>query len=150
MNDALMLREHLRKLERLLGLLEKTQASCCGTNLSQCQALVEIGRREPLTVNGLAEILMLDKSTTSRIIQYLVDQGWDNRSENAVDRRILEVILTEDGKMQFKTIEASMNSFYQNVFDAFETDEKENIVRSVATLVKAIEKIKLENYFPCL
>lgn len=150
MNETLLLREHLRKLERILGLLEKTQASCCGTNLSQCQALVEIGRREALTVNGLAEILMLDKSTTSRIIQYLVDQGWVTRTENPDDRRILEVTLTPEGILQFKTIEKSMNAFYQNVFDAIDLNERNDVVNSIATLVKAIEKVKMENYFPCI
>ncbi|HAS74034.1 MAG TPA: MarR family transcriptional regulator [Clostridiales bacterium UBA8960] len=150
MDDALKLRESLRKLERILGMLDKTQASCCGTNLSQCQALVEIGRRDGLTVNGLADILMLDKSTTSRIIQYLVDQNWVIRSENAEDRRIQEVSLTSSGLTQYETIEASMNDFYQKVFTNIVPSQRESLVENIAELVSAIEKIKMDNYFPCL
>jgi hypothetical protein len=38
------LRELIRVLVRNLGILEKSDASCCGVTISQCHAIVEIGR----------------------------------------------------------------------------------------------------------
>ena len=38
------LRELIRLLVRNLGILEKGDASCCDVTISQCHAIVEIGR----------------------------------------------------------------------------------------------------------
>jgi DNA-binding MarR family transcriptional regulator len=149
MEDQKQLRESLRKLERVLGLLERTQASCCGTNLTQCHALVEIGRKGQLSVNGLADILQLDKSTTSRVVQFLVTQNWVQRNEAAEDRRIQEVSLTPEGIIQFRSIEASMDSFYRQVFEHLGASSGEQVVESVARLVDAIEKVKFEAPSAC-
>lgn len=38
------LRELIRILVRDLGILEKSDGSCCGVTITQCHAIVEIGR----------------------------------------------------------------------------------------------------------
>ena len=149
MDNQKQLRESLRKLERVLGLLERSQASCCGTNLTQCHALVEIGRKGQLSVNGLADILQLDKSTTSRVVQFLVTQNWVKRNESVEDRRIQEVSLTPEGVVQFQSIEASMDGFYKQVFEQLGDLSGEKVVESVGLLVNAIEKVKLDSIFTC-
>ena len=80
--QAAALRELLRTLIRKLGLLERSEAVCCEVTLSQCNALVEIGRVGVLSVNQLADRLNLDKSTVSRVSDKLVLDGLLLRQED--------------------------------------------------------------------
>ena len=70
------LRELIRILVRNLGILEKGDSVCCGVTISQCHAIVEIGRAQKISLNRLAEILTLDKSTMSRTINNLVENDF--------------------------------------------------------------------------
>ena len=67
-HESNYLRELIRILVRNLGVLEKADANCCGVSISQCHAIVEIGRAKEISLNKLAELLTLDKSTMSRTI----------------------------------------------------------------------------------
>lgn len=67
------LRELIRILVRDLGILEKSDASCCGVTITQCHAVVEIGRKGKISLVDLAGLLGLDKSTMSRTINNLVE-----------------------------------------------------------------------------
>ena len=86
--DASSLRELLRILVRKTGILERGEATCCSITISQCHALVEIGRKENISVNQLAELLGLDKSTVSRAVDKLVVDGTVLREEHPEDRRV--------------------------------------------------------------
>ena len=99
------LRELIRILVRNLGILEKGEATCCGTTVSQCHAIVEIGRINEITLNELAILLGLDKSTMSRTINNLVDSGLVIRELHAEDRRYVTIKLTDEGTAVFKSIE---------------------------------------------
>ncbi|HBF35883.1 MAG TPA: MarR family transcriptional regulator, partial [Firmicutes bacterium] len=72
-NKSDVLREIVRILERKLGVLDDLQSSCCGVTFAQCHAIVEIGRARKISLNDLADILGLDKSTMSRTINNLVE-----------------------------------------------------------------------------
>src|SRR5208337_1145786 len=88
------LRECVRLLARKLGLLEKSEASCCGVTLSQCHAIVEIGRADSISVIDLATMLGLDKSTMSRTINNLVEMDLVTREVVPDNRRLLSIGLT--------------------------------------------------------
>jgi hypothetical protein len=51
------LRELIRVLVRNLGILEKSDASCCGVTISQCHAIVEIGRSGEVSLMSLLNYL---------------------------------------------------------------------------------------------
>lgn len=98
-NQAEMLRESLRLLVRRLGVLERGEASCCDITLSQCHTIVEIGRAGAMSLNVLSEILGLDKSTVSRSVDKLVNDGIIVREADLEDRDILICAsATRDGR----------------------------------------------------
>ena len=67
-----LLRENARLLIRRLGLLEKDNAGCCCVTMPQCHVIVEVGRHKTLSVNDLAQLLNLDKSSVSKTVDKLV------------------------------------------------------------------------------
>ena len=136
--DLSRLRECVRVLTRKLGLLEKSEASCCGVTLSQCHAVVEIGRVGSISVNNLAGVLGLDKSTISRTINNLVEQGLVTREPDPGDRRYLNIGLTDQGRELFVNIEGNMDQYYQDAYKSIPIDKREQILEGLEILVKCL------------
>lgn len=89
---------------RELGFLRPTLA---GTDLppSAVHALVEIGARPSVTAAGLAEILVLDKSSVSRMLRKLVAAGEVAEGVSAGDRRAKPLSLTRQGRATLARID---------------------------------------------
>lgn len=136
------LRELLRILVRNLGLLEKSEASCCGTTIAKCHAIVEIGRGNRVSLNELADILGLDKSTMSRTINNLVEDDLVIRETHPEDRRYITIELTDKGKEVYRTIEKSMELYYQSIFKSIPQDKREQVLESLQLLTDAVKQNK--------
>lgn len=134
------LRELIRILVRDLGILEKEDANCCGITISQCHAIVEVGRAEEISLNELAELLKLDKSTMSRTINNLVEQGMVARELHPKDRRYITIKLTDEGVKSFENIEEGMEKFYKNVFTAIPETKREQVLDSLKLLIEAVDQ----------
>jgi len=140
--DINILRELLRILVRSLGILQKDEASCCGITISQCHAIVEIGRMNKISLNELAELLDLDKSTISRTVNNLVNKGLVERKEDVEDRRYIKIQLTKSGQEVFKNIEDGMNNYYSDILESLPKENKEQVIESIGLLIEAIKKNK--------
>lgn len=138
-NQAEMLRESLRLLVRRLGVLERGEASCCDITLSQCHTIVEVGRAGSMSLNMLAEILGLDKSTVSRSVDKLVSDGIIVRDADPEDRRYLTLHLSDKGQSVFWEIEKRMTTYFEEVIAAIPGDKQEQIVESLQYLASALK-----------
>ncbi len=136
------LRELLRILVRNLGLLEKSEASCCGTTIAQCHAIVEIGRVNQISLNELSDVLGLDKSTMSRTINNLVEGDLVIREIHTEDRRYITIGLTEKGKEVFKSIEGSMELYYKSILNSIPEDRRKQVLESLELLADAVKQNK--------
>ena len=134
-----VLRELLRILVRDLGILEKSDASCCGISIAQCHAIVEIGRRGKITLVELADLLGLDKSTMSRTINNLVEADLVLRELDMENRRYVIIQLTDNGRTVFKSTEESMNSYYQSILSSIPEDKRNQVLESLRLLTSAVE-----------
>lgn len=134
------LRELTRQLVRSLGWLEKNEAACCGTTMAQCQAIIEIGRAEQLTLQEIAERLGVDKSTMSRTVDNLVRQGLASRNIDERDRRYINLCLTEAGKAVCQEIEDSMNIYFSSVLNSIDSKKRDQVLESLQLLITALQK----------
>ena len=136
------LRELIRVLVRNLGILEKGDATCCGVTISQCHAIVEIGRAEEISLNELAELLTLDKSTMSRTINNLVESALVVRKLHPEDRRYVTIKLTDEGTKIFKNIEEGMKQYFNTIFNSIPESKREQVLDSLKLLIKAVSENK--------
>ncbi len=132
------LRELVRVLVRRLGILEKSDFSCCGISLAQCHAVVEIGRRGKINLNDLAELLGVDKSTMSRTINNLVESGLAARDLDGGDRRYVVIQLTEAGERFYENTETGMEKYFQAVLSRIPEEKRGQILESLTLLTAAI------------
>lgn len=136
------LRELIRILVRDLGILEKSDASCCGVTITQCHAVVEIGRKGKISLVDLAGLLGLDKSTMSRTINNLVESDLVLRDLDTENRRYVIIQLTENGRNVFKNIEESMNGYYKSIFNSIPENKRNQVMESLQLLTNAVESNK--------
>ena len=137
--QAATLRELLRVLIRKLGLLDRSEALCCDMTLSQCNALIEIGRAGFLSVNQLADRLDLDKSTVSRSSDRLVVDGLLQREEYPTDRRYVVLKLSDKGKQSYLNLEQRMASYFEDVIVEIDPNEREQVLKSLQILSSALK-----------
>jgi len=138
--DSKRLRETVRILERKLGVLGDTQMSCCGVTMTQCHALVEIGRVGSISLNELADLLNLENSTMSRTVNNLVNSDIAKRDTDPHDRRYVTIALTENGTEIFKGIEDRMDTYFDDVLNKIPTEKKEQVIESLTILLEALGK----------
>jgi DNA-binding MarR family transcriptional regulator len=142
-NQSQLLREMLRGLERKMGLVDDSAKSCCGISLAQCHALVEIGRASDLSLNSLADMMNLDKSSVSRSVDHLVRRGYALRKTDEKSRRKIVIRLTSSGSDLFTRIEKDMTRYYSAVLDKIEPGKRAQVIESVGLLLDAIERADL-------
>jgi DNA-binding MarR family transcriptional regulator len=131
------LREVIRLLERKLGMLDELQSSCCRMTFAQCHALVEIGRAKVISLNKLARLLELDKSTMSRTINNLATSGMAVRESDVQDRRVLAIRLTPKGNKAFRKIEEDMGKYFSAVLKSIPEKKHGQVIESLQILLKA-------------
>ncbi len=135
---SMLLRETMRRLERRIVLDENYLRSCCGISLTQCHAMVEIGRAGSTSIAGLSKKLGLDNSTVSRAVEALVGKGYASRATDPNNRRFVTVSLTGKGLMEFNAIENSMNIYYEKLLDAIEEDKRDQVLESIQILIQVV------------
>jgi DNA-binding MarR family transcriptional regulator len=136
------LREFTRLLVRNLGILDKSEAACCGTTIGQCNSIIQIGAAKEISLNELADILKLDNSTISRTINNLVDQQLVVRETDSQDRRYIKMKLTNRGWEVYESIEKNMNQYYRDLLKDIPEEKHEQVIESLKLLVKAMNENK--------
>ncbi|MED3761179.1 MarR family transcriptional regulator [Peribacillus frigoritolerans] len=132
--------ENLRGLFQLLtrrfGLLNKNCCSADGIEISLVQShiLYEIHRQNKASIQQIAETLGTDITTFSRQIQSLIKLNLVTKKQDAEDRRISILSLTEEGMKVNQTIDQQMNDYLNEVFKTMNEFEKESVVRSLKLL----------------
>lgn len=132
------LRETTRLLIRKLGVLERSEAICCGITLTQCHVIVETGRKKQISVNELSELLNLDKSTVSRTVEQLVTQDIILREPDPNDRRYVILQLTSKGDRLFIEIEERMEAYFAEMLALIPEEKREQVIESLQLFSEAL------------
>lgn len=106
-----------------------------GVTLPQMMALHILHTQPTCTVNELAEALGLPMSTTSVLVQRLVEKKWARRTENPNDRREKQLSLSKSGL---------------NLITDLDRDRAKTLTRSLADLPKPLREEFLVVVGKCL
>lgn len=134
-------REILRRFQREI-FVQNSASCCCGVTLAQCHTLLEIESKEKESVTELANTLGLDKSTVSRTIEGLVNNGLIDRTIPAENRRMTMLQLTESGKKICKTINSNNDKYLLNILSVLTDNEKEDIIRLLDKITREMMKMR--------
>lgn len=135
------IRSASRLLIRELGFLNKTIAN---TNLSASavHAILEIGLKPGITAKELSQILLLEKSTISRLIKSLEAKGEITQSKSNCDGRAYPIHLTEKGSATFHHIDEFGNNQVRNALKNVSDQVTQHIATSLSTYASALSQVK--------
>ena len=139
MTNSDVLKDLIRALGKNIGALEKSEILCCGVTIGQCYAILEIGLAGEISLIDLASLLNLDKSTTSRTVDSLVNRGFVERLTDTGNRRYVKIKLTKEGQDAFGKINAIFDSYLQGVFEAIPENKRAQVAESLEILIDAIK-----------
>lgn len=135
-------RQTLRKLERELDTQLREELTCCGVSLVQCHTVLELERQGKTNLKELSSSLDLDKSTVSRTIDQLVNEGLVNRETDKNNRRFVLLSLNEKGKDACKNINKFCNDYYLEIFKQIPEEKHEQVIESFSLFAESLARVK--------
>jgi len=130
----------VQRLVRVLQLFERDQITSFGFTPTQCYVLLELKKRGDLTMNRLSEVMNLNTSTMTRIINNLVRDGFVERKKGEEDRRIVFVGLSDKGIETSVKLEDSITNYYRKIIENLPKGRVEEVLSSVSLLLDAFDK----------
>lgn len=136
--EILELRIMMQKFIRLFGFLNPNVTPYgYSLSLSQLISLQEL-EHKTLTVGDLAELLLLEKSTASRLVDGLVKGGFVSRELNEGNRREVLVSLTEKGEKALHAVREQSVDFFSSLLDTMSEEEQEQVFRGFQRMTGAM------------
>ena len=138
------IRQHSRQLVRELDVV-KGVCLDTGYTFSQCHVLFELSVHKKLNLMELSEILLLDKSNTSRTVKKLVELGLVKAEKVMTDNRQKLFSLTAKGE---KALGATTNLADQQVEKALENlslAQQEQVIQGMQLYASALGKSRLQS-----
>lgn len=131
------LRAASRELVRELGFMNRTIAN---TDLSATSvlAIIEIGALKPTTAKDLCHRLLLEKSTISRLVKSLLDQGLVKEQRAKADSRRKVLHLTAQGKRKLNAINSFAEEQVQNALASLPAHSQRAILSGLKSYAHAL------------
>ncbi|UCF04119.1 MAG: MarR family transcriptional regulator [bacterium] len=135
--DARDLYRAVSELVRIYQFRDRKSICYYDISVTQCYALSAIIANESMTLNRLAAVLYLDKSTASRSVETLVRKGYARRSTDPTDARALNLEVTKKGRdLHSKIIEDLIEEMKKLVAD-YDPGTRQATTRLIARLANA-------------
>ena len=107
-----------------------------GVRTTQFSILAKLKRSGPMTINALAEQMVMDRTTLGRNIQLLERAGLISIRQGRADRRSKEVHLTDAGEVTFRAAAkawAEAQARFEGVFGGERATDLRELMRAVTT-----------------
>lgn len=136
--DAATLQASFSTVVRALGLL-RPDTTPCGQpmSVSAAHAISELHAAGPLTQQGLADRLRLQKSTVSRLVDELCADGSVARKANPVDRRSVLLELTPLGASRAERLATARQALFGRLLDRLTTEDRRLVIAGLDRLARA-------------
>jgi DNA-binding MarR family transcriptional regulator len=135
--DAAELHDALSDLLRVYQFRDRTSICCHGISVTQCYALEAVVQRGSVTMNELAALLWLDKSTASRVVDGLERDGHVRRAAHPSDGRSVLLEPTRSGRALHARITRELIEEEKKLLADFDPEIRQATARLVARLARA-------------
>jgi DNA-binding MarR family transcriptional regulator len=137
-SDAEQIHEMIMDLIRVAGLLQPDKAGHDAFSMSQAFALHELDRATPLSQQALADRLMLEKSSVSRLVAELERKGFVTRERDPDNRRVYRLRLTDLGRARHKEMAVDYHDRFIGWVSAMTAAERAALVKGLPALIRVV------------
>ncbi|TMP31779.1 MarR family transcriptional regulator [Pseudoalteromonas rubra] len=105
-----------------------------GLTIPQWRVLVHLAQHPGATAKQLCDLASMDKSTVSRAIKQLQQQGMLVAQQSEADKRATEMTLTEQGTVLYETLTPEALVWESKLLSELNPDEKQALLATMKKL----------------
>jgi DNA-binding MarR family transcriptional regulator len=105
-------------------------------SMAQIKALFTISYGDAVPVNRIAEYLGVGQPTASYLVNKLVRQGFAERSESNIDRRVTLVRLTSQGEDLVRRLYQGGEAQYRSWVNQLTEKERKDLLRGLQAIAR--------------
>ena len=140
------IRQHSRQLVRELDIVKGAYMGS-GYTFSQCHVLFELSSHNSLTLMELADILLIDKSNTSRTVKRLVGLELVSAKKVTSDNRQKLFSLTAKGEQALLAITQLADQQVQKAIENLNEDQQHLVIQGMQLYAGALRKKRLQSNY---
>jgi len=132
-------------MEILMGMAQVTRccrqdvAFCEGVTFHQFMILDAVAGKEELPMTDLHIILAVEKSTTTRLVNPLIQKGLLRRDKSIHDSRAITLFLTPEGKKTHEKILLCLAGFFHRIINNIPEGERADVLGAIRIFINAIK-----------
>ncbi|MGJ8559190.1 MAG: MarR family winged helix-turn-helix transcriptional regulator [Litorimonas sp.] len=140
-NDVLI---SLRKITRAIDLHSKSLMKDIGLTTPQLLVLQQVGETGRARPSEVARLVHLSQATITSIVDRLVKAELVTRARSEADRRSVDIILTEAGRIKLDAAPALLQKEFRASFDNLHDWEQTLLVSSLQRLATMMDAESLD------
>lgn len=135
-----------KELEQLQYLLDEVHVGDKKYGSINCHLLYRIifnlNGESTMTMGELSHALSVPFSTTTRMMDWFVDNGYAQRLSDPEDRRVVRVALTDSGREIYTTIERYLVQRFRQMLSPLTAEEQTTMLTLMEKVVRAFQEKK--------
>ncbi len=133
------IRQFNRFYTQFIGVLDKHILNSA-YSLPEARILFEIYQQPGLNASDLISILNIDKGYLSRILKRFEKDGFLQKKVASHDKRVIQLMLSDKGLAEFKTLDRASSEQIQKIFEKFTFQEIQELIRQMQAIKDLITK----------
>ena len=97
-----------------------------------------LSRKESMTMGEFSSTLSIPLSKATRIVDWLVSEGYVERNHDLEDRRVVRINLTQKGKELHEMIENIIRERVKEILSSLTIEERDTLFRLVGKVVSSL------------
>lgn len=127
-------------LSRAVRCCQQDQTFCANLTFSQFSILNAIAEKGRMKLAELHEVLAVEKSTTTRLVDPLTRQGLIVREKSDNDSRAFNLQLTPKGREVYRKVWGCLAGFIEAVEVGIPRPERKRVYRATQVFLQALRK----------
>jgi DNA-binding MarR family transcriptional regulator len=113
-----------------------------GLSMSQIGAMLHIHRKGVSGVSGIGDDLGVTHPAASQMLERLVLQGLVVRSEDPHDRRVKQIVLTEEGRRRLQESIQARQGWLDALANLLSPEEQDQVTAALRILLERANKLE--------
>ena len=132
--------EIIMSLSREIRCSSRDKAICRNVTFHQFVILDAVVKKKRLDLADLHKILSVEKSTTTRLVNPLLQKGLLKRDKAEHDSRAAKLTLTEEGMETHRKVWICLGGFFENITRHIPDDRQAEVLEAVKVFTAAMRE----------
>jgi len=132
--------ELIMSLAREIRCCSRDEAICQDVTFHQFVILDAVAKKGELGLAELHGILSVEKSTTTRLVNPLIQKGLLKRDKATHDSRAARLTLTEEGRETHRRVWLCLGGVFQNITRQIPEGQRNGVLESVRVFTEAMRR----------